>query len=115
MHAEPDRLTNGSLIWCDAEQSAVTEDLRFSSGFYVRHRTDSVAGNHKTAVSSNQQPLQGANHGRTHASMAADLPDDSPAARSRESTVPCPTVSFFRGALRKKHRAMEVVLADGMP
>jgi hypothetical protein len=61
-----------------------------------------------------QHTLQGANRGRTHASVAAGSPDASRAPRSRESAVPRPTVPFLRGALRKKHCAMEVVLADGM-
>jgi hypothetical protein len=56
---------------------------------------------------------QGVHHGRSHPIPAAREPEAS-SAPAPISAIPRSTVSFVRGALGKKYRGMEFVLADGM-
>jgi hypothetical protein len=56
---------------------------------------------------------QGVHHGRSHPIPAAREPEAS-SAFAPISAIPRSTVCCVRGALGKKHRGMECVLADGM-
>jgi hypothetical protein len=80
---------------------------------YVRSRTDNATRSYKTTAAASAT-LQGAHHGRSHSSRAAGFPEDLSASFSRDSVIPRSTARGGRGTFDQKHRAMELVLADGM-